>query len=670
VRKAFALWCSFLILVGVAVSSTSASAQQTPASEPTITLVEQPATVGPGDEFVLRVRLEPADPAGLDVRLVLHDDLNTRSGFEQTVAGAQLGGVVDRAEVDLAGAAMHEGVAALRFGIGDTGLPAEQTLRPDGTGVFPIEVELRRDGAVLDSFVSWLVHIEAGGGDGPIAEPLRVAWVWSVVAPPAFEADGVTPNADVLADMAGGGRLDEIANLLERADEVPLTLELSPETLQSWLALARERRQLRAGANALRVAAGDADNALLLAPYVPIDLPAYLHAGLGPHLSEQLVTGQETLQRLTGARVDSRTALVDPVDAAALARLREFLVDQTLVREEKLLPRDPEPSLTPARPFVLASDDASFTAASTNPLVTEWLEGSEPPALRAQRFLAGLSLIALEAPGRSRGIVVATPRNWSPDRFAVTHVLRGLRDDPLLRPVTLDTYFEQVPLDTFGDPEQPLVRTLAPTDPPTTYPISAFDYANAERSLDSFRSVVGHDDASVRAAERALLVSQSSLLTPARAAQQLAVVDRAAAAFLSQITTTQQRVTLTARRAQIPLTFSNQTGQTVRVRVRLEAPSGKALFPDGAEQVVTLAPGNQTQRFVVEARATGTFAMTVTLTSEDGQLPIGAPTEITVRSTVFSGWGAALTVGALVFLAGWWANHIRRSRRAARLASA
>jgi hypothetical protein len=133
---------------------------------------------------------------------------------------------------------------------------------------------------------------------------------------------------------------------------------------------------------------------------------------------------------------------------------------------------------------------------------------------------------------------------------------------------------------------------------------------------------------------------------------------------------TQQRVTITARRAQIPLTFSNQTAQPVKVRVSLAAPSGKALFPDGAQQLVTLAPGNQTKRFLVEARATGTFAMTVTLTSEDGQLPIGAPTEITVRSTVFSGWGAMLTVGALVFLAGWWANHIWRSRRAVRQAAA
>ena len=59
--------------------------------------------------------------------------------------------------------------------------------------------------------------------------------------------------------------------------------------------------------------------------------------------------------------------------------------------------------------------------------------------------------------------------------------------------------------------------------------------------------------------------------------------------------------------------------------------------------------------------------MTVTLTTGDGALRMGIPpTRVTVRSAVFSGIGAALTVGALLFLALWWGNHFRRTRRAAR----
>ncbi|MDZ4827790.1 MAG: hypothetical protein SGJ13_15200, partial [Actinomycetota bacterium] len=104
------------------------------------------------------------------------------------------------------------------------------------------------------------------------------------------------------------------------------------------------------------------------------------------------------------------------------------------------------------------------------------------------------------------------------------------------------------------------------------------------------------------------------------------------------------------------------TGRPVRVRVNLD--STKLLFPDGDEFVLDLPEGNSVERFAVEARTSGTFTMTVTLTTEDGRLPIGAPTRVTVRSAVFSGVGAALTVGALIFLALWWGNHFRKARRA------
>jgi hypothetical protein len=62
--------------------------------------------------------------------------------------------------------------------------------------------------------------------------------------------------------------------------------------------------------------------------------------------------------------------------------------------------------------------------------------------------------------------------------------------------------------------------------------------------------------------------------------------------------------------------------------------------------------------------------MTITLESADGSLTLGDPTRVTIRSAVFSGIGIALTLGALVFLAGWWGNHFWRSRRARRRAAA
>ncbi|HEV7526083.1 MAG TPA: hypothetical protein VGP92_14020, partial [Acidimicrobiia bacterium] len=93
------------------------------------------------------------------------------------------------------------------------------------------------------------------------------------------------------------------------------------------------------------------------------------------------------------------------------------------------------------------------------------------------------------------------------------------------------------------------------------------------------------------------------------------------------------------------------------------------IFPNGADQTVPLKPGSNTIRFTVEARASGTFPMTISVTSPDGRLAFGPPVRVTVRSAVFGGWAVWLTVAALVFLAGWWANHFRRTRRNRRIAS-
>ena len=121
-----------------------------------------------------------------------------------------------------------------------------------------------------------------------------------------------------------------------------------------------------------------------------------------------------------------------------------------------------------------------------------------------------------------------------------------------------------------------------------------------------------------------------------------------------------QRVTLTSRRASIPISLLNGTGRPLQVRVRLE--SDQLRFLDGNERFITLASENTTERFRVESRSTGAFPLEITVTSPDGALTVNAG-ELTIRSTVVSGVGAVLTAGAGIFLLLWWGNDLRRSRR-------
>jgi hypothetical protein len=145
------------------------------------------------------------------------------------------------------------------------------------------------------------------------------------------------------------------------------------------------------------------------------------------------------------------------------------------------------------------------------------------------------------------------------------------------------------------------------------------------------------------------------------AAAQLAGIDASVNAITGKIQAPQPRtVTLTSRRASIPVSLENSTGRDVRVRVRLD--SSKLKFPDGPEKVITLKPRNTTTTIDVETRASGTFPIRVLVSSADGALPLGR-VRYTVRSTVVSGVGIFLTIGAGLFLAIWWLTHWRKSRR-------
>ncbi len=623
---------------------------------PSVSLVRQPAWTRIGGALPMRLNVA-GDTTGLVLRFTLYGRLSSRSAFELTTLDQGLGSQVAAVDLPLDGKAVSDdGEVVARIGLrGPDEQRDPERLPISMTGVHPLRVALvdSGSGAALSDFVTWIVAVD----DDPVDTPLAFSWVWHVSAPPLALPDG-SPEPAVLSQMEPGGRLDVIAGLLAETRGLPVSIMLSPETLDSWRVAARDDPDLAAGYSALSAAASRSENQLLPTPYVPIEVPDLVSAGLGEELVPELIAGSDTLERILDRRVDPRTAFVDPVDPDAIDRLRSSFVDRIVVREESLLPS--ERNLTPARPFSLATGSLDVVAAATNPGLYALLEGDLPDALLAQRFLAGVALVALEAPADQRGLVFSTPSEWDPRGETISLLLEGLREHPLVDPMTLDDYFATVPLDTFDDSEEPLIRLLAGFEP-GEHPVTPAQLADARLTLDSFRTVVGDDDDRIRRGEHALLTSLTTLWSSDRAAAELAVIDDAATRFLSGITMTEQSVTVTSRRANVPLSFVNDTGRPVRVRVHLE--SSKLVFPEGSDRVVELAEGNTTERFLLSARANGTFTMSVTLTSEDGRLAVGSPESITVHATVFSGVGAFLTIGALIFLAGWWANHIWRGRR-------
>lgn len=659
------------LFAALALASLAAVAPVVPAAHgqeagsADIILVDQDAWVTTGEITMLRVRVEgPLDDR--ELRLDVHSALSTRTAFEQTVEGNALGPRLDQERVSLAerppGA---NGELVLPLGAGDAieglgaiGLPIGRT------GVYPLRVAVGPVGGADEaSLVTWLVVADAE----PVREPLGLAWIWSVAAPPALDPQGA-PAEPVLESFGPGGDLEALAGLLERAGDLALTLVVSPQTVAAWEAASLDA-DLRPGLVALQQAGRRSDVQVVAAPYVPLDLPALARTGLHDLIAEQLVSGVDTLERLLGVRVDPRTTMPGRLDDASLDRLRALFVDRLVVLDTELEPVTPR--LTPARPFQLEGGGSTFRTVAANEGLRDLLERRflpepEPRALRAQRFLAGLSLVALEEPARARGVTIAAPMPWDPDPALVDRVLEGLRGHPLVQTETLAQQFNRVEDDVDpDDADEPLVRRLAPIDP-GRLAFSASEYADVRAQLVSFASVVGGDDPLIARGEEALRVAPSRLLDDDEARGELGLVRGGVASVLSEVRATDKTVTLTSSEAEIPVSFVNGTEEPVSVRMHLE--SSKLLFPAGESQDITLPPGNTTMQIPVEARASGTFTMTVTLASVDGYLTLGEPARIRVRSTVFSGMGAFLTGGAAAFLVLWWGNHIRRTRRARRAA--
>jgi hypothetical protein len=655
-------------------SAAGPGAEPAPVAAPkprTVTLTGQTSFARPDEAMQLSFDLT-GPPDGLDVSILVHRAVTSRTEFAQTQNGRGLGGVEGRLSAHVSDLAQNPaGQRVVTVGVqgpaSATAAPDPARIVPGRSGIYPTEVVILRAGTVIDSFVTPLVVIDKG------LSPLTLAWVWRIDATPAHLPDGAIRRAASQA-MGPSGRLSRLAQAAAAAPGVPITLAPTPETLAAWQEAARQEEHqpggppadgANAGLNALKSAVTAPAHQLLRSPYVPIDMPGLLSANLAGEIDAQFTRGAGDQEQILGTVAPTPATLLapGPLNSTALGRLRQYGAERLVLPPAALQPRDQR--LTPGRPFALGSRGKPYPAAVSDPDLSRVLEGDDPPALRAARFLAALSLVALEAPGEPRGVVVVSPEEWDPPAALLDAVLSGLQNNPAVVPATLDGYFTNVPPE--GGDGRPVVRDLAPIK--TSDSGDADTIRSLRRQLAGFASVVEPSSPWLDVTDRTILLSRATTLEAENRAERklsspAGYLEGASRQLVKNITSKVrgpkgQRVTLTSRRASIPISLLNATGRPLQVRVRLE--SDQLRFLDGAERFVTLASQNTTERFRVESRTTGAFPLEITVTSPDGSLKINS-SELTIRSTVVSGVGAVLTAGAGLFLLVWWGNDLRRSR--------
>jgi hypothetical protein len=627
-------------------------------------LVSQTTWVQPREKFVMFLKIDDrklAASPGAAIAIRIHDRADTRTGFDQVIANRDLGGILDQPDrLPLASLPVLNGNVVVTLGLPRSGVsPGISVSRP---GAYPVEVSLTNTGSTeaTGSFVTWLVI----ASPNDIAKKLDVAWVWQLVADPTTLPDG-TADPEVVQQMRPKGRLDRIATVLDAAGGFPYSLVVSPETVESWGDLAQKDRTLAPGLARVRDAARRGTTEVLPVPYVPIDETVFEAAGFGSRYREELLKGARSLADTLGVRPPDfpTSTFADPANDASIDRLRQMPVTRVAVRDSALAPVTHP--FTASQGFTLVTQGGRSQGAATSPFIEQMLNGSDPPALKTQRVIAALTEIAYEQPGIARGVVLAPDARWTLDVTTMKTTIAALKTFPLVHVATLDTFFDDVS-NEHTPAGNDVERTLVPTTPAPA-PLTPNEWDHAARELDAYAEVVGANDELVVEGKHLLGVALSTAITSDRAHETLDRIDRGIHSFTEGVTVDAKRITLTARQASVPLSFENKLNppRTVRVQVHLSSP--KLAFPKGDTQTIDLAPGVTTHSFDVEARTSGTFPLDITMTSADGRLTFGNPVKVTVRSAVFGGFAVALTIAALVFLALWWGNHWRRTRKAKRL---
>jgi Family of unknown function (DUF6049) len=634
----------------VLVASTLVLAAPARAAEaPTLNLVAQDLVVAPGGTASFAFSVGGTVPEDTEVVVEAY----TKFGSARADLGQMLAGKLRNRDVGFVATSLDL-LQPDALGRRVISLPTVTTaqervqggnaLMPDA-GMYPVTIELRADNEPLAQLASAVVRLD--GAQAPV--PLDVALVVPIDGGPTLRADGTT-----MIDDSARTRLQTITNVLA-ATTTPLTVAPRPELIDGL-----NRTGLPADADrraALTAAIGTRQ--VLATPYVATDPTAVGRAGMGAELTQQLAAGEDALaSALPGVTSDRTTWVADGrTSAEGITMVRELGARRVVLPAAALAPA-PDSLRTPTTAVQVSPDGAGLPVqvAVADPGFAGAFGAGADPVLRAHQFVAELLAVAVDHPSTAarQGVVIAPPGSWQPDPTFLATVVSLLGQNPLLHPVTLDQWFREVATPTDG------ARALAAADPADLGDF-ATGLALTRLRLTALSSMLPPADPLPASLDARLRVSVAEPLDQTGHQSYLDAVNaelNVLADAVDPVPT--RRITLASRSTEVPITIHRRIDRPIKVRVHVESP--KLSFPDN-DILVTLDADTVQQRISVKARANGTFPLTVSIMTPQGDVAVAPPTELTVHATTLSGFGVVLTVGALLVLATWWVRHIRRGRR-------
>ncbi len=670
-RRALAVAAFGLAVAAGALSSTQAGAQsgdedltpQAIVDSFGVDLIDQiPATASSPAVVVVRL---PAGLADADLRARLHAPVTTRWELIVSLTGAAPTPLVASWMIDDASqVAADDEVTLLSVPIvvPDGASSADPAIAADGRPL-PLYLELvAPDGTVLDVLTTFLAP---AGGPEPPAKELSVALVLDLRLPPSHTADGgADPDRDAL------GRVLGLAEVLIDRDRVPLTIEISSETLDA-LSLIGDDSSLAVLGHALQ------DTQILAAPWTSLAIEAWIGAGRADIVLDGLQRSSEALQWV-GAEASPTMRLADRPTPEAVTAITEPATGVSGFVVSGLPAADGEPPQPVTR--VTDASGGSHLMAQSDFLLEAMLRNADPE-LGAQWVLA--ELLRMTAEGTRSAVVAAavaaadTPSFYMSDGdvvhflptapfepTALSLLLDGIEAHPSLVLATVDDVLAQEP------PVGAATIALAdrPSDP-GDFGLYVDRLAQVEQQLAAYESFLGDDPALAAPLRTLLAVGASQDLTTGERIEFLNAVDRQATQGAAGVEFMGRGpITFTERNADLPVTLVNN--RAAPATVVLELTSDRIDLTHEERPVFTLEPGRNDLTVPVEAAASGRTSVRVTVTTPD---PDGAITLATgtfsVRFTDAKGLGLLILVWAAAALAAWWLQTLRRRSRDADSAS-
>lgn len=541
-------------------------------------------------------------------------------------------------------------------------------------GVYPLLVNVNGEGEGQERRVGQAATMMPYFPGTPTAA-VGIGWIWPLIDRPHRSVNASRfLDDDLSASIAIGGRLDRMLTLAEKyGKEAKMTIVVDPDLISELDVMQAGYQVAIPAINGnpaskpgigQRAAKEWLDRLRTLVQDVPIatvafgdvDVVSMQRAGLGTEIAPARKTGTKVVDDVL--QVNSISSIDWPVNGALTDAGRDidiaagvdtFILGGAAFNQPTFLTSADGVTESPAT-ILPGGEGASALALdpTLSGIVAEGETYAAGSALATQRFIAELAAIHGEAPSRSRSVLIAPPRRWSPPPGFAASLLALSSNTPWLTPASLTEIRQSPPVER-GPLAYATVTSLQEIASASLEPLNAaladandlrssMTPADATAMLGQFQQAIWRAGSSANRTARKALVERVKEISLALSAMRLDV---------QIIPPSNGTYTLSA--ADSPLVFTVENKLLVPIKFKLSVggtTAGLTAQDIGVKEVPKRSRLTVTVPSTVQR--SGTFQIIAKISTPNGQA-LGNPggQEITVRSTAYG--TAALIVTGVAF---------------------